>query len=172
MPGSHYGFSVKVCLHSGDSLLILGGRVYLSNPTFWRISNLSNLQDFERRGLFRVPARIPAKVRLFNMLTLPGEPEDEGADCKLVDISLSGVKFATERFFDDSSRLELVSLMLPEDPEPYTLACEIVRREENNATGYVYRCKFIELTPKLSDRLCKAIFVLQRNSIRRQRARI
>ena len=169
MPTAHYGLPVKLCLHRNNKLLIIGGRIYLTNDLFWRISNLSELQSCERRGLFRVPVHQPAKVRLFSE-----EPaaEGEGADAKIVDISLSGIKFVSEQFFDSASQLELFDLMLPEDAEPYEFRCQIVRRDESERAGYVYRCKFLPLPQKLSDRLCKSIFVLQRNSIKKQRARL
>lgn len=184
LPTLHFGFPVKVCLHNRENLLVLGGRVYLSNEKFWRISNLAELQDFERRGMFRVPALLPAKVRRYTApeslpKAVPGAAgeapapvvEEEIRDAKMVDVSLSGVKFACEHFFDSVGRLELFEVYMPEDPQPFSLVCHVVHREESETAGYIYRCKFVELPQKESDRLCKAIFALQRSSIRKQMGR-
>lgn len=172
LPMIAYGTMVKIVLRKGDEMMIIGGTVYICNEKFWRINSISQYQNYERRGFFRVSTAARGYVS-------PGSKEkalivkEETYPARLVNISLSGVMFISEHDFNQVDLLYLHSLFLTDSTDTFSLICTIVAKEvSEDGKGIRYRCTFGDLDAKTSDQLCKAIFELQRESIKKMRSRI
>ena len=64
MPVAAYGLVVKISVFSGKAgFLSLGGRIYITHGTFWRINEIKTYGENERRDYFRIKTRTIAKVR-------------------------------------------------------------------------------------------------------------
>ncbi len=162
-----YDTPVKITLrNSKDGLLVLGGRVYISNDMFWRVSSVSELQKSERRGFFRINA---TDANGYVSLIADASPGDEHVyPAKVIDVSLSGVKFISEHRFSTTSLLYLSNVVLTQEDLPFNFKCSIHGDLQEVKLGYVYRCSFASISDKETDRLCKVIFTLQRESLKKR----
>lgn len=181
MPLTFYGAPVKISLHSSThGMLVVGGKVYLCNRAFWRISNLVEFQNMERRGFFRVPTDATGLVQqLVNVdaqgrvnAPVPGAEEEPVYPVQLINISLSGVLFVSETRFRPMQYLNLHSFQLSNDTTPFSVACRVRRCDEETSAGYLCRCSFEDLHQRDSDRLCRDIFALQREIIQKKKNRV
>ncbi len=168
LPPVKIGAAVKLALFGSEGMLALGGKVYINNEVFWRITGLTLFNDFERRGFFRVSSDARAKVCLWE--------NDEPMLCgeaRLINISISGVLFISQQSYRAGSKLRLSELCLNEDePEGYTLFCTVRHLGAETRHGIQYRCSFENMDPRDIDRLCRSVFKLQRKMIQKVRNRI
>lgn len=183
MPLTFYGAPLKIVLHSSaNGMLVIGGKVYLCNKAFWRVSNLVEFQNVERRGYFRVSTDatgMAAPLVNVNTAGIVSETEDGEEvqepptySVQLINISLSGVLFVSEHRFAAMQYLHLHSFQLSDDPTPFSLVCRVRRCDEETSAGYLCRCSFEDVHQRDSDRLCKAIFAVQREIIQKRKSRI
>ncbi len=152
--------------------LALGGRLYIANDDFWRVREIKLYNNFERRNFFRVnlcangkAAKDNEEHELEKMLEVVEYP------AQLVDISLSGVLFSTEAEFELNDRVRLSEVYLDATNQPFLFFCKIVRVGEKGAQGRMYGCEFVDLDNREADRLCRAVFALQRAAIKRKKGR-
>lgn len=167
---SRYGVPVKLSLYKNASnMLIVGGKVYMANPDFWRISNISQYQNYERRDFFRVQANTDTEVFRESE---EGEEPTEKFSAHIINISLSGILFSAERKFVEGQVLLLSPVKLAEGLLPFELRCQVRNSDEESPAGFLHRCKFLDMGQRESDRLCRAIFAMQREAIRKRKSRI
>lgn len=170
MPPVKYGASLKVALHKPGKLLVLGGEAYIANSEFWRVVGIKLFNDFERRGFYRVGTNAWADVALW-------QEDQEGGEgrflfpskARLVNISLSGVLFLCEENYRVGDVLCLRELVLNEEEAAYTLFCQVRHLGELTKLGMQYRCSFINVSARDTDRLCRSIFRLQQKMIQKMR---
>lgn len=169
--GSKYGVPVKISIFKNTSnMMIIGGKVYMANSDFWRISNVSQYQNYERRGFFRVQANSDGFV---SVEAEEGQEIDESMLCraKAINVSLSGVLFTSPQKFSKYDILLLSSVRLADEKTPFTFRCQLVDDITETPKGeYAHRCKFLEMGQRESDRLCKAIFYMQRETIKKRKS--
>ena len=171
LPQFQYGVPVKLNLYSSThGMLVLGGRVYMANPAFWRVSNISQYQHIERRSFFRV---VTHATGLVSGLPAPGQEPPPAFPAQLINISLSGVLFsAPAGIAAEGELIQLFAVRLVDDMPPFSFHCYIHSMEQAPGDGLLYRCSFEKLDQKETDRLCKAVFALQRALIQKQRNRV
>ncbi len=157
----------------GNEHLIVGGRSYIANRERWRVSALVEGSNIEQRKFFRVSVHNTATVHegkrdaRGNILAI-GEP----VQAKLRDISMSGVRFVLPVRWHEPEGIIMSQLYLGEDREPFSPECTVCSiRTLPDGEGYEYRCNFEEMIEREEDRLCSAIFALNREEIRRRRGR-
>lgn len=162
-----YGVPVKLSLYKGPgNILIAGGKVYMANADFWRVSNIIRYQNFERRSFFRVQANTGGLV---SRACEEGEEVEKYQAC-IINISLSGVMFSSAKQFAENETVVAESFFLAEDRKPFALSC-IVKHSDDSPTGlFMHRCQFLDIGEMESDRLCRAIFSLQREAIKKRKS--
>lgn len=165
-----YGVPVKLSLYrSQGDMLVVGGKVYAANAECWRISGISAYQNAERRGFFRVQAYVDCSVQEDGEHVEVVVPEVEKFPARIINISLSGVLFSSKHRFIKGEVVVLDGLRLAQDQKPFCIRCVVLDSDAQSAAGYMHRCKFLALDGKESDRLCKAIFYLQREAIKKRK---
>lgn len=120
----------------------------------WRIENLALVKLENDRAYFRMAVDMPAAV------TAVGRPGAKEEPCRLVDLSVGGVRIASSVPHQVEERLLLSADLLPGKP-PSTMLCQILRVIAQDH-DYEYGCRFIELGDADEDRIVQLIFALQR----------
>lgn len=176
MPLLQFRSVVKIAVHNSKSgSQILAGIVFLSTENFTRIEDVKPLNDFERRGAFRVNVDTPG--RLYPVLDdaeqdkldaeLAQMDDAEAAsildamalEIKVLDISLTGVRIQPNVPLLKNSRyvLEFSPISVP------MRFNVIVQRElKSRNDEQQFGCLFYGAKPRLIDKLCKDLFELQR----------
>lgn len=155
VPQMIHGTSVKAILRSRSKILILEGTVCGFNGTLFRVENIEKIQDAERRNYFRVNST--AKCKVCDLY----DEDEKTYPAKLKDISISGVRFVSKGDFSVGEMVLLSDLALMHNLNLYDLQGVVLSKDGTDRGGFVYRCRFEDLSSASSDRLCKAIFSLQ-----------
>ena len=120
----------------------------------WRVENLTLVKLENDRSFFRMDVAMDAS------LTAVGRPGAEEEPCKLVDLSVGGVRIASPNQHQIGERL-LLSVDLTSGKAPSTMLCQVLR-VIGQERDYEYGCRFIELNDADEDRIMQIIFALQR----------
>ena len=171
-----YRLPVKITVHGGkmeDRILV--GITYLSTDRFARLEEVRPLQDFERRGAFRV--NLGAKGQLYPIFNEEQRktfeekmqrlaPEAAQAledslflDVKIIDISLTGMRLGCHQRLPEGSRY-FVDCTPVEEPMTFGLQVERIIRMPDGTEQY--GCCFFDLSERQSDALCRDLFQLQK----------
>ncbi len=176
-----YRLPVKITVHNllGDRILV--GITYLSTDRFTRLEEVKPLQDFERRGAFRVnsgvtgilsPLMTESQRQAFEnkLETLP--PEEAAAlqeatflQVGVVDISLTGVRLKSPRPLHEGERYHLEFKPVKNNMVFQVWVQRIIRLPDDTQQ---YGCSFIDISQKQSDVLCRDLFTLQRQEKNRR----
>lgn len=156
---------VKISVQSGSSISIFHGIVKEQDKGFW-IIDLVNLSQYENhRDSFR---QVLNGIGIVSKKT-DGEPVV--GNCKLVDISLTGICFSSDLVFEVGDHVTLSEAYLYQDALlPYTFHCEIrrsfkrpgLKEEEDTEDRTYYGCSFERLSSTQESRLFRDIFFLQK----------
>lgn len=124
------------------------------NGQIWHVEKLTLLKLENDRSYFRMDVSMDAG------LTPVDRPGAEEEPCKLVDLSVGGVRIASPNRHQVGERL-LLSVDLTPGKAPSTILCQILRviGQEHD---YEYGCRFIDLNDADEDRIVQIIFALQR----------
>lgn len=148
------------------------GRVRGSSQEFWKLDDLTRFHD-EQRATFRQRVTLSASLRALLRLPQQGEPLQEGylsaksLSCRILDMGLGGLQFSSPGAFSPGDLLAVTELRLAHDPNPFSLPLQ-VRWSEAGADGtYRCGCAYPTIDVQAQDRLCAAIFGLQRASMHR-----
>lgn len=153
-------------LQNGETTMVQG-KICGSNVEVWKLDRLVTMFTKENRASFRqgISTSIQAKCRP------QGAAEKENAPCQVLDVSAGGLMFSSKEKYEVGQRLTLTGIRLVERMDPFKFNCQ-VRRAGTPEEGVVrYGCQFEPLTPKEEDRLLQAIFAVQREEIRLQKAK-
>lgn len=175
MPAIFYNTPIKLNIFSGKAgKLALGGNVYITNEDFWRISNIMVFERFEKRGFFRVRTDAFAHILTDpDSLPEPGKPDMRlSFDVQLFDVSLGGAGFWCPRSIAQEKELIVSNLRLQTKEEPFTFRASVRRCGSECGKGYPIGVNIEEMDQRELDRMCRLIFVLQREEIRKRRNRI
>ena len=164
-----FGEELKVNIfNTGLGFKVVMGNVYTSTKSELSMINVSVIADKERRHFFRVDMDIDAKI-----IYRKRGPSKE-ADVKVLDMSLSGLRFKSELEFSEGAIVSIVIELTPNgrgNGKEYTLPCEIVRiipNEDQNV--FQYGCQFMGEHDDSSDALCSFLFKKQRESLNENRS--
>lgn len=165
LPRGLYNQRVKLrCFQRDGETFTLNGTVGPNDPKFWRIEKLQSLQSGENRSFFRQNTGVDGQV-------LP--PSGQKYPCKVLDISAGGARVLTTKLFQLETTFQLEVSLLPEE-EPFTLTCQVKRTSVRAQTGspmkkFEYGCQFVEVPPRVQERLLQVIFTLQRRTLQARR---
>lgn len=171
MPTAAFGIPVKVNVFNNKlGYLGLGGKIYITHSSFWRINEISTLGENERRGYFRIKIHSPAEVIGPDIKNIV-----RSFKCFVTSISLSGLLIAVEdeeSYFREGTELVVKGLRIGESVEIFDVTCMVKRVAEHHSLGKLYGCQFVGIKSKEVDRLCQEIFKKQRQDIQKRRGRL
>ena len=151
---------VKLHLFSNvQGPLFLGGRVVVSDASCWQISGVESYSNEERRGFFRIKIDGAAKVHIVDGPTIPAHT---------LSVSLSGAMFAASASYPRDTEVILSDFRLGNDPIPFTVRCRVARVGDLTPDGIEYGCAFLRMPQEEADRMCRVIFELQHQAVRRR----
>lgn len=183
MPLLQYRMPVKLFVYnSKEGTRILVGIIYLSTENFVRAEEVKPLQDFERRGAFRVNTNVGGRLSVllsdeeqarFDAALAAASPEeaermlDESAvEVKVLDISLTGVRLQSAVALNPGARY-YIEFTLLDSPMSLCLRVQRLIKMPNGDTQY--GCTFFDFSERQMDSLCKELFQLQRHEKNRRR---
>lgn len=123
----------------------------------WRVERLTPSKTGGDRAFFRLKTNLEATA------TPPySPPRTAGQPCRLLDISVGGVRIHTQQVYRKGDRF-LLKVRLPDGQESPALRCQVVRtvRRDN---GCEYGCRFLDLDESSQDRITRDIFAAQRRT--------
>lgn len=168
MPAAAYGIPVKINIFSSkNGFLSLGGRVYITHESFWRINEIGALGENERRGYFRIKIRTQAEV-----MGPDKSRRIRKFKCLVTSVSLSGILIAVddeECYFREGTQVTVNGLHVFDGGETFQVKCTVHRIDKNRSLGTLYGCCFDDMTIREANRLCREIFKQQRADIQRRR---
>ncbi len=174
-----YNLTVKVEVFTkSQGVLVVHGIVYLVDREFWQIRNIEALWSEERRGFFRVHTMGDGMMyslgqELSTMPTVINRRNPDAVAFSLLSISLSGILIETETTLSSGEYMQLYDMNLGNKVPGSTFAgiCVVRRLTENRVTKKPrYGCHFLGMDDRETDRLCTAIFSLQREAKKHQKA--
>lgn len=183
MPLLQYRSPVKIFVHHSTlTTRILIGVVYLSTEKFARLEDVRPLQDFERRGAFRVNTNVTGRMTailndeeqaaLDAVLARASDEEAleilarQSLEVKLADISLTGLRLRSPVPLVPGARY-LVEFTLLDALITVGLRVQRLIQMPNGETHY--GCIFFDFSERQSDLLCRELFQLQRIEKNRRR---
>ncbi len=156
LPEIPYNVPVKVEVYNSQiGFRVLIGNVYISSSKLVRIINLHEAAGSEKREFFRINIRETGYLY---------DKQAQEFEVELVDISLGGLMFKSERIFAES---EEVTIRIPILETTNAFHC-IVCRQISTDKGFVgYGCEFAELTSQQEDQLYKFMLKKQNDQLKR-----
>ncbi len=161
---------VKVRFYRETDNVVLNGKVCGSTIHMWKIDRLESTFSKEKRGFFRQSISVDIKAECGKCPSKGGPPK-VFFPCQVLDISAGGILIDCAEAFEDGDRLVIQNAPLIANAPTFTFRCEVRRAGEWQKGTYRYGCQFDTLSAKDQDRLLQAIFTIQREEIRKRRAR-
>ena len=155
--------------HEGDTTM-LRGKICGCTDEIWKLDQLESMFTRDQRSAFRqsISTSIPAKC---HRRSRRGEPEKEGIDCHVIDVSSGGLMFSSGESYETGDRLLIRSVRLAKSMDPFNFNCQVRRVGDPEEDGVTrrYGCQFEPMSEREQDRLLRAIFTIQREEIRIQK---
>ena len=166
LPTLHCGTLVKIYVcHQTMELKVLIGKIYLSSPELIQMVNVQNLTDFERRNFFRLSLNIHTQAYPMQEGELPDESV-QLFQISITDLSLSGFFVRSKKNLNIG---DCFVATLPLTDARVSFACKVQRCQKVNGRLNGYGCAFLDNSSRQYDQLCKYIFEMQREEIKRSR---
>ncbi len=184
IPLLQYRLPVKIfVINSKLDTQILVGITYLSTENFVRVEEVKPLQDFERRGAFRVYTSVPG--RLYPLLSeedqaaldaklAADEPQEEDVqladayfEVKVMDVSLTGVRLQSAVPLQRGAKFFIEFVPLHSMMGFCLQVQRIIRPQDSGSIQY--GCHFIDYSERQLDGLCRELFQMQRIEKNRRR---
>lgn len=161
---------VKVRFYQEDGNIVLHGKVCGSTTKMWKIDRLETTFATEKRGFFRQSISVDIEAKCGKRPGRGGRPNTY-FPCQVLDISAGGLLISCSEVFTDGDRLLVTEIPLVANAPTFTFSCQVRRGSVWKKGVTRYGCQFESLSPKEQDQLLQAIFTIQREEIRRRRAR-
>ncbi|MCI8415699.1 MAG: PilZ domain-containing protein [Ruminiclostridium sp.] len=169
LPPVLYNKEVKLRFFQAQRNLVLLGKICGSTKYLWKVDRLESKFAKEQRAFFRQRVSLDT-TGLCSRRPSRTKPGKRAAACHVLDISGGGILISSREEYDEGDRLAISGIYLVETEEPYSFSCHVRRRLPEEETDLIrYGCQFESLTIKEQDRLLHAIFILQREEIRKQK---
>lgn len=165
----------------GRSAQVWKGQIVGSATGFWKLDHLVRFTYAEHRSTFRQPISISAKVcrtsdpearrKLMTYHEEMLEEEKRGAplDCRVLDISLGGLQLRCRERYERGEWLEVTQLrLLPGNEPAFMLVGQVCWADRAGSAEFLFGLRFAPMRMREQDRLCSAIFALQRLDLQSQ----
>lgn len=161
---------LKVCFFRDTDKIVLQGKVCGSTIRMWKVDRLSSTFTRDMRAYFRQNISLDIAGRCGKRTSRGGRPEAQ-FPCKVLDISAGGIQISSAEVYMERDRLLINSLPLVAGAAPFSFDCQVRWAGERRAGVSRYGCQFDSLSSRDQDRLLQAIFTIQREEIKRRKAR-
>lgn len=169
LPQVMYNREMKLSFkHDGDTTM-LRGKICGSSDEIWKLDQLESMFTKDQRASFRqsISTSVHAKC---HRCSPRGDPEKEGTDCEVIDVSAGGLMFSSAEAYETGERLVLMDVCLAQSLGPFNFVCQVRRVGKPGEDGIIrYGCQFGPMPDREQDRLLRAIFIVQREEIRIQK---
>lgn len=164
LPLVYCNTAVHIVFHS-PKFYIVRGRVFIANDQFIRITGLEVLKSAEQRGNFRV--RVGSSMQ--GILTYSGMTMGK---VRIIDVGLFGAQILCKTELAVGSLIRLSDLALVPEMPPFSFNARVRwQKPHPDNGGAYYGVQFEGMPEKQTDDLCKALFALQREAIRKMKSR-
>lgn len=161
---------VKVRFYRETDNIVLQGKVCGSTIKMWKVDRLQNAFTREQRAFFRQSISVDIQARCARRGGRAGRTGVQ-FPCQVLDVSAGGMLISCTEVFLEGERLLIDQVRLSADTPPFSFGCQVRRAGEWKQGVNRYGCQFEALSPRDQDRLLQAIFTIQREEIRKRKAR-
>lgn len=155
--------------HDGDTTMIRG-KICGCSEEIWKLDQMESMFTRDQRASFRQSISTSIQAKCHRRRPPRGEPEKEGTDCQVIDVSSGGLMFSSAESYEMGDRLLIKGARLAESLEPFSFSCQVRRVGSPDEDGVArYGCQFDPMSSREQDRLLRAIFIIQREEIRIQK---
>lgn len=160
---------VKVRFYRDTENIVLHGKVCGSTIKMWKVDRFQSTFNKEQRAFFRQSISVDIQAQC-------GRPNRAGRagamfPCKVLDISAGGMLISSAEVYIEGERLLIDRAHLVAGAPPFSFNCRVRRAGEWKKGVIHYGCQFESLSPRDQDRLLQAIFTIQREEIKKRKAR-
>lgn len=159
---------VKLRFFREQDNLVLQGQVCGSTMKMWKVDRLKSAFTREQRAFFRQSISVNIEAQC-GKRTAAGGPAKASFPCQVVDISAGGMLISSRETFALGDRLYVTDILLVPSEPAFNFACRVRRAGVWKKGVFRYGCQFESLSLKEQDRLLHAIFVVQREEIRKRK---
>ena len=170
LPQVMYNREIRLSFkHDGETTMVRG-KICGCNEEIWKLDQMESMFTKDQRASFRQSISTDIHAQCHRRLPPKGDPEKEGTDCHVIDVSSGGLMFSSAESYETGDRLLLKGVRLVESLDPFIFSCQVRRVGEPDEDGVIrYGCQFEPMSDREQDRLLRAIFILQREEIRIQK---
>ena len=161
---------VKVRFYGEAGSVVLQGKVCGSTLKMWKVDRLESTFTREQRAFFRQSISVNIEGRCCKR-TARGGGSGVLAPCQVLDISAGGLLISSAEIFIEGDHIQISGASLLPAESPFSFNCQVRRAGEWEKGVNRYGCQFESLSPRDQDRLLQAIFTIQREEIRKRKAR-
>lgn len=161
---------LKIRFFREEDNVVLQGKVCGSTARMWKVDQLKSTFFKEQRAFFRQSISVNVQARCGKRLNRGGPPS-VFFPCQVLDISAGGMLISCAEIYIEGERLVITEVPLVAEAPTFTFNCQIQRAGEWQKGVNRYGCRFESLSPRDQDRLLQAIFTIQREEIRKRKAR-
>ncbi|MDD3429066.1 MAG: PilZ domain-containing protein [Oscillospiraceae bacterium] len=169
LPLIPYEKRVKLITYvSSVGFQLLMGTVYLSSDLLLSLVEVQPEQSFERRTYFRMNINSYGEITVRDPAQ---EVEAQQLSVKVYDVSLGGMRVGTDKKWETGDQFIIVFDLLNRKMEFTCRICREIHRDNAPKNEKQYGCEFVNCSERQLDVLCKILFELQRQEIRKKKNR-
>lgn len=161
---------LKVRFYREEGNIVLKGRVCGSTLRMWKVDRLETTFTQEQRAFFRQSISVDIKARCGKRTARGGRPSAL-YPCQVLDISAGGMLISCGEIYIEGERLAIVDVPLVAGAPTFSFNCQVRRAVEWKKGVQRCGCQFETLSDRDQDQLLQAIFTIQREEIKKRKAR-
>ena len=167
LPQVMYNREMRLSFKREGETTMLRGKICGCSDEIWKLDQLESMFTRDQRSAFRQSISTDIQAKCHRRRPPRGEPEKEGTDCHVIDVSSGGLMFSSGESYESGERLALKGVRLAQSMEPFNFNCQVRRVGSPDEDGVIrYGCQFEPMSEREQDRLLRAIFTIQREEIR------
>lgn len=170
LPPVLYNKEIRLRFARGKSSLVLQGKICGSSSQIWKVDRLESKFTKEQRVYFRQRLSTNPPATCYRR-SLSGSHGTKPVRCEILDVSAGGLLIKCRDNYEVGDHLIVSGISITEKEEDFNFVCQVRRVGEREETYISYGCQLETLSSKEQDRLLRAIFIVQREEIRKQRER-
>ena len=155
---------VRIPNHSAQ---VWRGQVCGSTPTMWKLDHLICFHYDEQRSAFRQPLSTPAKMA--RAQDQSGLPIEDPTPCRVLDISLGGLQLSSRERLTGGTWVQISDCRLSPKTAPFLFVGQVCWTDLAGSAEFLYGVHFAPMRSGAQDRLCSAIFDIQRRDLQAKR---
>lgn len=161
---------LKIRFYREQGSIVLKGKVCGSTMRMWKVDRLESTFTQEQRAYFRQSISVNIEARC-------GKRGGRGvrpgvlSPCQVLDISAGGMLINCAEIFFEGESIQITNVSLAAGTPDFSFNCQVRRAGEWEKGVNRYGCQFESLSPRDQDRLLHAIFTIQREEIKKRKAR-